>query len=63
MILIVSLSKVKFRKEVLASEKRLAAGAMLPGVMVYNCYNFPIGPEFTLRGTGSMLVSAVFLPA
>ena len=59
MILILPLSKVKYKKEVLTSEKRLAAGVMLPGVMVYNCYNFQIGPEFTLRGTGSML----FLPA
>lgn len=46
MILILLLSEVKYRKEVLASEKRLVAGVMLPGVMVYNCYNFRIDPEF-----------------
>lgn len=53
-ILILLLSEVKYRKEVLASQKRLVAGVVLPGVMVYNCYNFRIDPEF--KGTGSMLV-------
>lgn len=60
-ILILLLSEVKYRKEVLASQKRLVAGVMLPGVMVYNCYNFRIDPEF--KGTGNMSVNAVFLPA
>lgn len=46
MILILLLSEVRYRKEVLASEKRLVAGVLLPGVMVYNCYNFQTDPEF-----------------